>query len=428
MKKIAVFGLWHQGIVAAACLAEKSFEVTAYDVNDETIETLNSSRSPIYEPGLDDLIKKNISKNLYFQNLTRFDGKNFDLLLIALDTKIDDKDLSDLSEFFYFVKTISKKISSQIPIVITSQLPVGTCSQILKDNLEPTQPIGYFPENLQLGKAIERFMNPQLPVIGSNDPNFLIKIKVFLNVFNNKFSLVNLETAEMLKHSLNAFNALTISFGNEIGELSEKLGANALEVCQLLKLEPRVGEHCMIKPGLAFAGGTLARDVQSLRSLGINNSISTPLLDGIWKRNQIQNQQLLKKIDKFFGKRNDLTITILGLTYKAGTDTLRRSASIELVREIQYKYQHIRLHDPKINSINFDEFGLKEDTVILTQNITEACHNSDAIILMTPWAEYKAIDFKSLTRFFNGSLIIDPHNIWSTHKAPDNIYIDFFGK
>jgi UDPglucose 6-dehydrogenase len=305
---------------------------------------------------------------------------------------------------------------------------VGTCSQILKDNLEPTQPIGYFPENLQLGKAIERFMNPQLPVIGSNDPNFLIKIKVFLNVFNNKFSLVNLETAEMLKHSLNAFNALTISFGNEIGELSEKLGANALEVCQLLKLEPRVGEHCMIKPGLAFAGGTLARDVQSLRSLGINNSISTPLLDGIWKRNQIQNQQLLKKIDKFFGKRNDLTITILGLTYKAGTDTLRRSASIELVREIQYKYQHIRLHDPKINSINFDEFGLKEDTVILTQNITEACHNSDAIILMTPWAEYKAIDFKSLTRFFNGSLIIDPHNIWSTHKAPDNIYIDFFGK
>ena len=269
-----------------------------------------------------------------------------------VDTPVNDNDESDLSEVFEYTELIAQKFIKKETIVInTSQVSVGTSNElnklILKHNPDYKFGVAYIPENLQLGNAIERFYSPPLPVIGTDHVDIYTLIIDFLDSFDSKCQKVDLKTADMIKHAMNSFIALSISFGNEIGAISENVGANGHDVSKIMKIEPRVGNDAMIRPGLAFSGGTLARDLQTLRHIGRRKNIETPLLDGIWKRNKIQNQQILEKLRKNLNSLEEKIITILGLTYKENTDTLRRSASIELIQNIQDHFKKIKIHDPK---------------------------------------------------------------------------------
>ena len=231
MKKICIIGLWHQGIVASACMAKLGYQVIAIDSDRERIDNLNKGKAPIYEPGLDELLQENLQeKKLCFTTDFKNSVKGIHDILIMFDTKVDNDDQLDLTDIFEAVETIAPCLENNSILYVTAQVPVGTCDKI-SEKIRSLNPklsfgIGYSPENLRLGQAVERFMHPALPLIGSNDQKTIERIKNLLAPLGVEWKTVNLKTAEMVKHALNAYIGLTVCFGNEIGTICDEIGAD----------------------------------------------------------------------------------------------------------------------------------------------------------------------------------------------------------
>ena len=338
---VCVIGLWHQGIVGAACLADLGCSVVAADHDEGKVNRLNGGRAPLYEPGLDELIAAGLaSGRLRFSGDVAGSVVGRPYVLLMFDTPVNDRDESDLSEVLATAGEIAPHLSDGVVLYVTAQVPVGTCDRIagIIREANPSLQFGiaYSPENLRLGQAIERFRKPPLPVIGADDPATLDRLEPLLAPLGVDWARVDLRTAEMTKHALNAFLATSICFANELGNLCDEVGADGRRVAEVLRLEPRVGSKAMLFPGLGFAGGTLARDMQTLRSLGDRSGLETPMLDGAWESNVRQNRLVVRKLRKAFGGRGlkGVRAAVLGLTYKPDTSTLRRSASLEIIAEM----------------------------------------------------------------------------------------------
>jgi UDPglucose 6-dehydrogenase len=285
---VCVIGLWHQGIVGAACLADLGCSVVAADHDTKKIGLLSGGKAPLCEPGLEELIQKGLrSGKLTFSSDVAGSVKSCPYVLIMFDTPVNDRDESDLSEVFATVAEIAPRVENGVVLYVTAQVPVGTCAQLAQSisELNPSLSFGiaYSPENLRLGQAIDRFLHPALPVIGTDDPATVSRLEPLLALLNVEWQRVGLRTAEMTKHALNAFLATSICFANELGNLCDEVGADGRRIAEVLRLEPRVGSKAMLFPGLGFAGGTLARDMHTLRSLGDELDIDTLMLDGAWE-------------------------------------------------------------------------------------------------------------------------------------------------
>jgi UDPglucose 6-dehydrogenase len=421
MNNIAVIGLWHQGIVATACFADWGYFVTGFDDDTNKISQLNDGRAPIFEPGLDDLLTSGLeSKKILFLS------KNFDKLkdstfvILAFDTPVNNEDISDLSNIFSTVREIAPYLANKVLIHVTAQVPVGTCD-LLSEIIREIQPnlkfsLAYTPENLRLGQAIDRFRHPMLPIIGCECLEDFDRFKSFYAACKVDWQFCDLRTAEMTKHALNSFLALSVAFANELGNLCDEVGADGHRVAELLRMEPRVGSKAMLFPGLGFSGGTLARDIQTLRAIGDSKKLSTILLDGIWEANKQQNNIVLRRLkENFGGSLEGLRIGVLGLTYKPETSTLRRSAAIEIIAELVRNGAKVRASDPmadrnELKNCNGFEFFESADDALL---------NVDALILITPWEAYKSFDFKAAANLMHGRYVFDTANIWNMAKVQE---------
>jgi UDPglucose 6-dehydrogenase len=405
---VCVIGLWHQGIVGAACLAELGHSVVAADHDAGKVETLSGGKAPLYEPGLDALIAAGLgSGRLRFSADVAGSVKGCPYVLIMFDTPVNDRDESDLSEVFATAAEIAPQLEDGVVLYVTAQVPVGSCDEIARIVAEANPSlkfgIAYSPENLRLGQAIERFRHPALPVIGADDPATLDRLEPLLAPLGVRWERVNLRTAEMTKHALNAFLATSICFANELGNLCDEVGADGRRVAEVLRLEPRVGPKAMLLPGLGFAGGTLARDMQTLRSLGDRSGLETPLLDGAWASNGRQNQLVVRKLRKAFGDLKGVRAAVLGLTYKPDTSTLRRSASLEIIADMAGAGMIVAAHDPKADRAEVaarTDFRFAEDAYA-------AAEDADVLVLITAWPEYKSLDFARIRRAMAGALVID---------------------
>jgi UDPglucose 6-dehydrogenase len=422
-KSIVVLGLWHQGIVAAACLADWGYDVLGLDQDEGKISKLNDGESPIFEPNLDDLLKKGLAnKNLFFEAFNKGAFRSIsaaNYILIAHDTPVNDSDESDLSEVLKSVKDISNYLPQNILIHVSAQVPVGTCHKI-EEIIKSTNPnlkffLTYSPENLRLGEAIVRYKNPPLPVVGADNDEAFNIFECLFERCNVKWHRSDLLTAEMTKHSLNAFLATCVTFANEVGNLCDEVGANAHKIAEFLRLEPRVGSKAMLFPGLGFSGGTLARDIQTLRILGDKSLVETKLFDAIWQVNQNQNNSVVYKLKKYFGgSLKSKRICILGLTYKADTSTLRRSASLEIITSLKKEGAKISAHDPVVK-----EEDLKKEENFSFKNfhffnfVDDAIKDADAIVLMTPWHHYKNLNFDGIKKSMIGNLVFDTSKFWN---------------
>lgn len=411
---IGIIGLWHQGIVGAAVLADWGHSVLASDRDATVIGDLRRGQSPIFEPGLSSLLTDVIERNLLgftYQLSEAVTNKSH--VLLMHDIPVDENDVSDLEGFFSDIREITPSLKQGVAILITAQVSVGTCREVLHliRDLRPELAftMAYCPENLRLGSAIERFRNPPLPVLGLDDS---ADSQLFTMLFSSpgvKWELCSLETAEMLKHALNGFLAMSVSYANELGNLCVEVGADGHQLGQLLKLDSRVGAMALTKPGLAFTGGTLARDIQSLRSLGNRHSVVTPCLDGVWESNQQQRRIVIRTLVEYFGSSfQSLQFGILGLTYKANTSTLRRSASVELIGDICERGGKVKVHDPSV--VEFD-LNLGRDVSIESDPINVAAE-SDALILMTPWDMYKTLNFVEVKLKMRGKFVFDTARLW----------------
>lgn len=409
---VAVVGLWHQGIVAAACLADFGYDVLAADVDAEKIEALNEGRAPLFEPGLDELLRKGLdAKRLRFTTDVAGAVKQRANVLVMHDTPVDANDQSDLSVVFQALEAIAPNLADDCLILVTAQVPVGTCDK-LSGIIRAKRPnlrfgLVYSPENLRLGQAIERFRHPALPVIGSEEVWALDRVEQLLAPCGVKWERVNLRTAEMAKHALNAFLATSVSFANELGNLCDEVGADGVRLAQVLRLEPRIGAKAMLMPGLGFSGGTLARDMQTLRGLGDRFGIETRMLDGIWESNKHQNELVVRKLKKTLGTLKGVPVTVLGLTYKPDTSTLRRSASLEIIADILGEGAVVTAHDPKADRTEVAahrEFRFVED-------VYEAAKGSQAVVIITGWADYKKLDFARMKSVMARPVVIDTNNM-----------------
>lgn len=421
MKKITVLGLWHQGIVGAACLADMGYDVIAADYSTETIKALNSGESPIYEPGLNELLDKGIKKgNLCFTDDLKHAVNNREAVLLMFDTPVDENDKSDPRFIFDIVKEIALHLSNEVLIYITSQVPVGSCDKI-KNIIAETNPglkfyISYSPENLRLGQAINRFLYPPLPVIGADDITGFEKTKNLFIDFEGEWHHIQLKSAEMVKHALNAFLATSVCFGNEIGNLCDELGVDGFQVAKALKMEERIGSKASILPGLGFSGGTLARDVQILRSFGDEKKLDTPFFDGLWKSNLHQNDLVKRKLKKVFGNLKGIKISVFGLTYKPDTSTLRRSASIKIIEDLLNEKAEILSHDPRADKTELQQYS----HINFQEDPYDAVKDANALVLVTPWKQYKEINFNIVkTIMAPKPIIIDTANLWDSDMLVD---------
>ena len=422
--KVCTIGIWHLGAVYSACLADLGYQVVGVDPDKKRVNDLNNGIPPVFEPGLKELLTSNIEGGrLKYTTDIGNAVKGCAYVMVTFDTPVDDNDDVDLSPVLDACREISSKLKNGTTIIISSQVPIGTCDYI-KSMIKQSNPsldfdIAYCPENLRLGKAIEYFKKPDRIVIGADSSATLDRVEAFFSVIPAPKLRMDIRTAEMTKHALNAFMATSISFANEIANLCDEVGADAMKIAGALKSDVRIGPGVPLYPGLAFAGGTLARDLKILKKLGKDYEYETPLINGVLEVNQRQNSLVIKKLRKIYGSVNGLTIGILGLTYKAGTSTLRRSAALEIIKDLTVNGAFVRAYDPKALP---EELPSYKSFEFLPDPYTVA-KGADALVILTEWPEFTSLDFDLIKATMKKPVIIDGKNLLDSQQLINKGFI-----
>ena len=397
---VTVLGLWHLGSVTAACCA-RHFTVTGLDFDEPVIANLAKGKAPIFEPGLNELISAGIQKkSLHFATDAKSACSKADVLWLCYDTPVNDHDESDAA---FVLERLRRALSHLAPgalVLISSQLPVGTCAQLEREF--PQFHFACSPENLRLGKAIEAFEKPERVIVGLRDDAVRALVEKIFQPFTSRILFMRTESAEMVKHALNSFLALSITFINEVARLCEHVGADAGEVAAGLKSEPRIGPRAYLGPGGPFAGGTLARDVVTLTKLGAAHDEALRLIPAIKQSNDEHRGWALRQLQARIGDLANRTVAVLGLVYTPNTDTLRRSAAIELCQQLQAAGAHVVAFDPVIQKTS-PELGEAQ----LVHGLAEAMEHADAAVICTEWPQFREADWKAMTATMRRALIID---------------------
>jgi UDPglucose 6-dehydrogenase len=405
---ICVFGLWHLGTVAAACLASGGHHVVGLDADAGVVDRLAQGTPPLFEPGLEDLVKRGLAAgHLRFTTDAAVAVAGADVIWIASDTPVDDDDRADVESVVQGVTGLFPHVRNGTLVLISSQLPVGTTRR-LEEMFTAAAPgrtagFAYSPENLRLGKAIDVFTKPDRVVAGVRRQADRDTIAAMLMPFTDRIEWMSVESAEMTKHALNAFLATSVTFANEIAALCERVGADASEVERGLKSEARIGPKAYLSPGGAFAGGTLARDVMFLKQLGESRGVPTHVLAAVKTSNDAHRQWAQRRLTDVLGDVNGRTIAVWGLTYKPGTDTLRRSSAIELCEWLHGRGAHVRAHDPAVRGLP----PAVAASIELAPDALTAADRADALVVSTPWPDYRMVDAADVASRLAGTLVLD---------------------
>ncbi len=407
--KICVCGLWHLGLVTAACVATK-FDTTAFDFEEDAVEAVRGGRLPIFEPGLAQLVADGVARGrLRFSADLEDALRDADVVWIAWDTPVDDEDRADSAFVAERIRRLFPHLKPGALLLISSQVPVGFSRRILAESAAATGrrdvSVAYSPENLRLGTAIDAFLGAPRVVLGQSDPREPRARELF-SAFPADVLEMSLESAEMAKHALNALLATELSFVNEIGTLCEAAGADVADVARALKSDPRIGPNAYLSPGPGFAGGTLARDVGTLADVARAAGVSLPLLGSIRASNK-QNQAWPLRTLREMQEPAGATIALLGLTYKPGTDTLRRSSAVELALTLHRAGARVRAYDPAIEYLPPDLLGKMD----LCGSVDDALKNADAAVVATEWPQFGRIPATRFASLMRSPLVIDARRI-----------------
>jgi len=400
--QIVVFGLWHLGCVTAACCA-RHFSVTGVDFDSKTIRELSAGKAPIHEPGLDELIVSGLRQGrLTFSDDPIEPCSRADVVWLTYDTPINDNDESDVSFVLGQYRRCLPYVRPGAVILISSQLPVGMC-RVLETEFSQFS-FAYSPENLRLGRALDAFERAERIVAGIRDHRVKPVLEKLFKPFTSQILWMRPESAEMVKHGLNAFLALSIAFVNELARLCEQTGADAGEVSDGLKSDSRIGSRAYLVPGAAFAGGTLARDVVTLTRLGLDKQEPLMVIPAIKESNDQHRKWAARKLESKLGFLGGRTIAVLGLTYTANTNTLRRSLAIELVRQLVDAGARVRAFDSAVK-----ELPANLSNVHSAESLDGALAGADAAVVCMESPELHQADWGRLLMSMNRRLVVDPN-------------------
>jgi UDPglucose 6-dehydrogenase len=415
--KVCVAGLWHLGTVTAACLASGGHKVVGWDANEQTIDALARNEPPVSEPGLEELVTRVAAEGRLRFTADPADAlREVEVVWITYDTPVDDDDQADVAFVVRSVESLLPRIPAGVLVLISSQLPVGSTRALEQRAARLDITFGYSPENLRLGKAIEAFTKPDRVVAGVRNERDRARVALLLAPFTDRIEWMSVESAEMTKHALNAFLATSVAFINEIASICEQVGADAKEVERGLKSEPRIGPKAYLGPGGAFAGGTLARDVVFLATLGREHDVPTNLISGVKASNDAHRGWAARRLRDLIGDLAGVRIAVWGLTYKPGTDTLRRSSAIELCRWLVAQNAIVAAHDPAVKSIDFEGVELCTDPLA-------AAASASALVVMTEWPDYRNIDGSAIENALAGKKIILDANRFLGSQMADHPHV-----
>lgn len=418
--KICVIGTGYVGLVAGTCLAEMGNNVICVDNDIEKLEKLEQGIVPIYEPGLDELIKANVNeKRLSFSSDLKTSVEESLVCFIAVGTPQSEDGSADLQYVETVAESIGKAINGYKVIVDKSTVPVGTAEKvtaIIKKHTDYEFDVVSNPEFLKQGAAVDDFLKPDRVVIGSNSQRATEIMQELYSPFlrtGNPVIIMDVKSAEMTKYAANSFLAVKISYANEIANICEKVGANAEMVRIGMCADKRIGSQFLF-PGLGYGGSCFPKDVKALLKTAKDNNCGHKLLQSADEVNNEQRQIFINKILKKFG--NDLsgkTFAVWGLAFKPKTNDMRMAPAITIINALLERGAKVQAYDPK--AFDFAR-GLWGDKITYAKNAYAALENADCLLLLTEWNEFRRPDFDKIKTLLKSPVIFDGRNQYDPER------------
>lgn len=418
--KITVIGTGYVGLVAGACLADMGNNVICVDNNEDKLKKLENGIIPIYEPGLEELVKSNVSENrLRFTSNIDNAVKESEVCFIAVGTPQGEDGSADLQYVLGVAKEIAKAMNGYKVIVDKSTVPVGTAKQVtelIKQYTKYDFDVVSNPEFLKQGNAVDDFLSPDRVVIGSNSEKATaIMQEIYAPFFRtgNRVIVMDVESAEMTKYASNSFLATKISFMNEIAQLCEKVGANAEMVRVGMSTDSRIGNKFLF-PGLGYGGSCFPKDVKALIKTGVDNGVDMNIIKSADETNKLQRKLFIDKIVSRFGENlSDKVFAVWGLAFKPKTDDMREAPAITIINELLNRGAKIQAYDPKAMESAKYHF---QNRIIYSKTSYEALKNADALLLLTEWNEFRRPDMDKIKELLKTPVIFDGRNQYNVER------------
>jgi len=413
---IAVIGSGYVGLVTGACFAEFGVDVTCVDVNAAKIAKLSRGETPIYEPGLEQLIQKNLQAGrLRFTTDLRSGVEPASVIFFAIGTPPKEDGSADLSFVETAAKGVARHIDSYKVVVMKSTVPVGTgkrLTELISQNLPKPARFSVVsnPEFLREGAAISDFLRPDRIVIGSNDPEATELMRELyrpLYLIETPFVITSVEGAELIKYAANAFLAMKISFINEIANLCEKVGCDVHEVARAIGMDRRIGTK-FLHPGPGFGGSCFPKDTRALAAIGRQHNSATKIVDAVVEVNEHQKQAMLPKIEELVDGVSGKRIAVFGLSFKPETDDMRDAPSIDIIRGLIAAGAEIIAYDP-VARMEAEKVLPK---IEYAEDEYTAATNADALVFVTEWNQFRALDMERVHGLMRTPNIADLRNIY----------------
>ncbi len=420
--RITMIGTGYVGLVTGACFAEFGHQVVCMDKDQDKINRLQNGGIPIYEPGLEALVAKNVRENrLSFTTDLAEAAAGADAVFIAVGTPTQRRGggYADLSYVYAAARDLAPHLDTYTVVVDKSTVPVGTARQVARV-IREANPDARFdlvsnPEFLREGAAINDFMRPNRVVLGSDSERAIEVMKEIYNplyLIAVPFVITTLETAELIKYAANAFLAVKISFINEMANLCEEVDANVIDLARGVGLDGRIGSK-FLHPGPGYGGSCFPKDTLALLRIAQENGAACRIVEAAVEVNAAQQARMVKKIrDALEGIEAGKTVAALGLTFKPETDDLRDSPPLNILPALHEKGARIQCHDPA---------GMEEAARICPdfhymESAYEACRDADVAVLFTEWNQYRALDLGRLKELMRTPIFVDLRNVYTPEK------------
>ena len=413
---IAVIGTGYVGLVTGACFAEFGVDVTCVDIDSEKIARLRAGEMPIYEPGLEQLVTKNMqSARLRFTTDLKQAVEQALVIFLAVGTPPKSDGSPDLSFVEAAARSVAEHMSSYKVIVTKSTVPIGTgehLRKLIRQHLKSNLSFGIVsnPEFLREGAAINDFMRPDRVVIGSRDQEAVAIMRDLyrpLYLIEAPFVVTSLEAAELTKYAANAFLATKISFINEIANLCESIGCDVHDVARAIGMDRRIGSK-FLHPGPGFGGSCFPKDTQALASVARDLGRDSMIVDAVIEVNRRQRLAMVPKIEKLVGELKGKTVAILGLAFKPETDDMREAPSIDIINGLLERGATVRVYDP----VAMSEAAKVLAKVSFASDEYEAVTDADALVFITEWNQFRALDMVRVRDLMRSPKIADLRNIY----------------
>lgn len=404
---ISIIGSGYIGLVTGACLANLGCNIVCADIDEQKINNLNSGIVPIYEPGLEDLVKNNLLLGtLVFTTNIQKAIQESDIIFIAVNTPTGKDGAADISAVKTVAQMIHNNLNNKKIICIKSTVPVGT-HKVVQEIIGSE--VTSIPEFLREGCAINDFMSPDRIVIGTKSQYIYAKLKSIFSLTNcSRENIIWTDNAcaETIKYVSNSFLALKVSFINEIANFCDAVGVDVLSVANAVGLDKRIGNQ-FLKPGPGFGGSCFPKDILALIKMSQDAKVELKSIKATIEINELQKKNVVQKLQKLIKDFKGKTVAVLGVAFKANTDDVRQSPAIGIIQALRLEGCHIQIYDPKA----MENFNKEVPELVYNNNAYDTCKNADAVLVLTEWPEFTQLDFAKIAQLVKQKNVLDTRNI-----------------